>query len=84
MFDVPQPSVHLCNEINAPSGRASFQSIHLAPTGRDAATDHGSGESSLRHAKYLPVPPGGLSIGPGTNNRMSGNRKNRCVRVKFS
>ena len=74
---------HLCNEINEQSGSAFFQSVHLAPTGRDAATAHGKSQLSLRHVKYFPV-PGGLSIGPGTNSRTIGNRRNRCVRVKSS
>ena len=50
----------------------------------DAATGHGNAEFSLRHAKYLPVPPGGFSIGPGTNNRIIGRRKNFCPRLNPS
>jgi hypothetical protein len=52
--------------------------------GRFAACGHDNEHSSLRHAKYLPVPPGGFSIGPGTNNRIIGNRKNFCPRLKSS
>jgi hypothetical protein len=84
MFNVPPPLCHLCNCISMPSGCAFRQSVNLAPTGRDAATAHGKSQLSLRHAKYFPVPPGGLSIGPGTINRIIGNRKNFRPRLKFS
>src|SRR6185437_7376221 len=52
--------------------------------GRFAAWGHASEHSSLRQEKYLPVPPGGFSIGPGTNKRMMGNRRNFWPRLKSS
>lgn len=50
--------------------------------GREAAAVQGI--SQLRHAKYLPVPPGGFSIGPGTKRRIIGRRKNLWPRLKPS
>lgn len=51
--------------------------------GREAASGHESEHASFRHAKYFPV-SGGFSIGRGTNNRMTGSRKNLCPRLKPS
>ena len=75
-------SDHLCNDINTESG-SNRTSAPLETAGLEAATVHDIAESSFRHAKYLPV-PGGLSIGPGTNNRITGNRKNFRPTLKFS
>ena len=70
--------------MSGPSRTAGFDSDPLTVAGRDAARVHGSGDSSLRHAKYLPPVSGGRSIGPGTKSRMSGNRKNFWARVRSS
>ena len=81
MFPKHRSLDHLCNDINAEFG-SNRTSAPLATAGLDAATVHADGLSSLRHAKYFPVPPGGFSIGPGTNSRMIGSRKNLCPRLK--
>jgi hypothetical protein len=56
----------------------------LVIAGREAASGQAREQFSLRQAKYLPVPPGGVGIGLGTKRRMSGSRKNRWPRLKFS
>lgn len=60
-----------------------FQYGPLTSAGRDDLTAHGSSSSTLRQAKYFPV-PGGDSIGPGTKRRMIGSRKNFCAMFRCS